>query len=164
MTSAERVRDEQGERPTAAWYHRVLPLCGLVIVLIALGAFAVPPFRHQVALSLSRQSSQYVELYFARQPSAGGQAVCVRHGSTVGVRFVVTSHLDHAESIPYRVVVVPTAHASRRAQHVGRVSTRPTRATGTLVRLRAERGPYVVSVLLPSQDQQIRARCGGRSS
>jgi hypothetical protein len=166
------VRREHGEdivtspeRAPARWFQRVLPVSGLVVLLIALAAVVVPSFRDQLELSLSRQPQPYVELYFARSVPAGGQAVCSRSGSTVRVRFVVASHLEHRQAVAYRVVVDPAAKGERTMRKGGSLRTAPGRATGTRTTFALPRRQgYTVSVTLPALHQQVRAHCPGHPS
>lgn len=161
MDSAD--TDPQQDAARTRWFQRVLPVTGLA-VLLALAALAVPPLRHQVELSVSRQPQPYVELYFARQTGPVAQATCLRRGTTVGVRFVIASHLEHHQAVAYRVALDP-AGKGRTVRKTGRADTFPQRAvevrkTFTLPR----RKGYTVTVSLPALDQQLRARCaGGRS-
>jgi hypothetical protein len=151
--------------PAPRWFQRVLPVSGLVLLVIALAALAVPAFRDQVKLSISRQQQPYVELYFARQTGPVAQAVCIRRGSTVGVRFVIASHLERSQAVAYRVSVDPVAKGQRTLRKAGTAHTFPkkyveVRKAFTLPR----RGGYTLTVNLTALDQQLRAHCAGQRS
>ena len=169
MDSTETEQHEdapEAETPDAPrWYQRVLPVSAAAVALVALVALVVPAFRDQVALSVSRQSQPYVELYFARSTAPNGQAVCTRKGSAVLVRFVIASHLERRQAVAYRVAVDPVGKRSRPMRKAGSLRVTP----GTTPEVRASfvvprRQGYTVSVALPVFDQALRARCPGRTS
>jgi hypothetical protein len=167
-TESQQVAPEQEPQrpgPAPRWFQRVLPVTGLVLLVVALTALAVPGFRDQVKLSISRQPQPYVELYFARQTGPVAQAVCTRRGSTVGVRFVIGSHLERTEAVAYRVAVDPVAKGLRTLRKSGTAHTFPKKAVEvrkafTLPR----RGGYTMTVSLPALHQQLRAHCAGQRS
>jgi len=166
-TETEQHEDapEQETPDAPRWYQRVLPVSAAAVVLLAIIAFVVPAFRDQIALSVSRQSQPYVELYFAPSTAANGQAVCTRKGSAVLVRFVVASHLDRRQAIAYRVTVDPVGKSARPMRKAG--SGRVTPGTSPEVRSSfavPRRLGYAVSVTLPAFGQELRARCEGRRS
>jgi hypothetical protein len=154
------------ETPAARrWFQRVLPVTGLALLLVALAALIVPAFRDQVKLSISRQTQPYVELYFARRTGPVAQAVCLRQGSTVGVRFVIASHLHQSQTVAYRVTVDPATKGRRTLRKAGSTHTTPdtpreVRKTFSL----PGRAPYTLTVSLPALDQQLRAHCPGTRS
>lgn len=157
--------DAQERRPVkpSPWFHRVLPVTGLLAVLVALGALVLPGFRDQVALSTSRQPESYVELYFPRTTPTGAPATCLRRGDSVLVRFVVASHLASPEALGYRVRVKARGDAVLR--RTGTVRVRPDSARTVRRAFVLPRGAeYAVTVALPALDQRVRAHCpGGRS-
>jgi hypothetical protein len=164
-TEPQQADPEQGTPAPRRWFHRVLPVTGLVLLVIALAALAIPGFRDQVKLSISRQTQPYVELYFARRTGPVAQAVCLRQGSTVGVRFVIASHLEKSQRVAYRVVVDPSAKGRRTLRKAGSASTSPgapreVRKAFTL----PKREPYTLTVTLPALHQQLRAHCPGARS
>ncbi len=112
------------QESAAPWYQRVLPVTGVVVLVIALAALVVPAFRDQVQASFSRQPDPYVELYFTRTPGPVAQAVCVRRGATVGVRFVIASHLERNQAVAWRAVVDPAGKGKARGK-AGTVGTTP---------------------------------------
>lgn len=151
------------ETPAARrWFQRVLPVTGLALLVVALAALVVPSFRDQVKLSISRQTQPYAELYFARRTGPVAQAVCLRQGSTVGVRFVIASHLEKNQAVAYRVTVDPATKGRRALRKAGSTSTTPdtareVRTTFALPR----REPYTLTVTLPALHEQLRAHCPG---
>jgi hypothetical protein len=157
VTSAE-------DTPGTRWYLRVLPVCGLLVV-VAAAALVIPSFRHQAELSLTRQPDPYVELYFARSVADGGQAVCTRSGATVQVSFVMVSHLERRQAVAWQAVLDPSGRTRRAARQQGSVRTAPGQATGMRASfsLPGKLG-YTVSVTLPALEQQVRAHCPGRST
>ena len=147
MTSTESARPR--------WWQRVLPVTALALALIALAALAVPGFRDQVALSASHEPEPYVELYFARAAD-GTQLVCTGDKRRVDVRFAITSHLDRASDVAYRVTVDGVTRT-------GTTSVEPGR-TAAVHEAVAHRGAYDVSVRLPASGDKLSAHCpGGRS-
>ena len=155
--------DQTEPQPAVPWYQRVLPVTGVLLLVLAVAAVLVPPFRDQLKLSVSRQSQEYVALYFARPGDAQRQLVCLRKGSTVWVRFVVESHLDDRETVKYVVSVAPSGKKAIRKG--GAVPVTPGAPVEEIKKFRVARSQdYAVSVVLPAQKQLIRARCpGGRS-
>jgi hypothetical protein len=154
------------ETPAARrWFQRVLPVTGLALLLVALAALIVPAFRDQLKLSISRQAQPYVELYFARRVGPVAQVVCLRQGSTVGVRFVIASHLHESRTVAYRVTVDPATKGRRTLHKTGSTHTTPDtpREVGKAFRL-PRRPAYTLTVSLPALDQQLRAHCPGARS
>jgi hypothetical protein len=162
-TEPQQDAPEQQTADAPRWFQRVLPVTGLVIAVIALAALAVPAFRDQVKLSVSRQPQPYVELYFARSVGPVAQVVCQRRGSAVGVRFVVASHLERSQAVAYRVSVDPASKGRRTLRKAGSAHTFPNKPTEVRKVFALPRGTaYTVSVTLPALDQQLRAHCSGR--
>lgn len=160
MDTPDRPEPDSDTLMPAPWYQRVLPVVLCVLVVIALAATLVPGVRHQLALSLTRQQVSYVELYFARPTSAGAQAACVRKGDSVRVRFVVQSHLARRQPVAYRVVVDPSRPGQRTRRQAGSVEVSPGKAVAVTRSFKVPRGAaYVLSVKLPTFDQQLRVRC-----
>jgi hypothetical protein len=163
-TEPQQDAPEQETPDTPRWFQRVLPVTGLALLVVALAALAVPAVRDQVKLSVSRQPQPYVELYFARQAGPVAQAICIRRGSTVGVRFVIASHLERSQAVAYRVSVAPAGKDARAIRKGGSAHTTPKnpveiRKTFTVPR----RDGYTVTVGLPALGQQVRAHCAGGS-
>jgi hypothetical protein len=149
----------------APWYRRVLPTTLGVLVVIAVAATLLPGFRHQLDLSLTRQPVSYVELYFARSTSAGAQAACLRKGTAVRARFVIESHLTKRQPVAYRVIVDPATNGVPTQRQPGSAQVSPGRAIDVTKSFRVPRGEaYVISVTLPSSNQQVRVRCPARKS
>jgi hypothetical protein len=164
-TEPQQADPEQGTPAPRRWFERVLPVTGLALLVIALAALVVPAFRDQVKLSISRQDEPYVELYFARRTGPVAQVVCLRRGSTVGVRFVIASHLEKTRRVAYRVTLDPAAKGRRTLHKAGSAGTTPgtpreVRTTFTL----PKREPYTLTVTLPARRQQLRAHCAGARS
>lgn len=153
---------QETRTPAAPWYQRVLPVTGVLLLVLALAA-VVPPFRDQLKLSLSRQSQEYVALYFSRPADAQPQMTCLRKGSSVWVRFTIASHLEDRQTAKYVVWVNPEGR-SRTLRKSGAVPVTPGAPVEEIKKFRVPRKQdYLVSVVLPGLDQQIRARCpGGR--
>ncbi len=157
----------------------MLPVTGLVLVVLAVGALVSPAFRDQVELSTSRRHQPYVELFFAgasavpaaaRAGASGpaeqtAQAVCTRRGAKVLVAFVVASHLDRRRPVAYRVVVDPVRRGLRTRRASGSATLGPGDSVVVRRRVRLPaRAAYTVTVVLPGPDQRLRAHCaGGRS-
>jgi hypothetical protein len=156
VDTSETTQDAQPSR----WFQRVLPLTGVVVLVIALAALALPGFRDQVKLSTSRKAQPFVALYFARTPD-GGQVVCSRKGQTVRVLFDVESHLEKQQPVAYNVEVRPT---KKKAQSkTGSVQPAPEATTAVSKTFSVPRKDgYTISVSLPALGQQLRAHCSGR--
>ncbi len=139
-----------GQRPR--WYQRVLPVTGLVLALLALAAVVSPAFRHQVALSTSRQPQPFVELYFWGAGHAGhaGKALCGRQ-----VRFTVVSHLEETRTLTYRVTV------GGEDGRPGSIRIRPGETRDVTTRVSPPPEPHTVAVRIPDLDQHLLAHCGG---
>ena len=149
----------------ARWYFRVMPVTGLLLALLVLATLLFPPVREQVSLSLTRKQQPFVELYFERSVSDGGQAVCTRRGTAAVVRFVVASHLARAQGVIWRVVVDPSPAGVGTVRRAGVLSTVPGRATGHRLAVSLPRGAaYTVVVVLPANNRTIRASCPRGSS
>ena len=147
---------------TPPWFQRVLPVTGLLVALITLGALLSPAFRDQVALSTSRQPQAYVELFFPRTTASRAPATCTRRGDSVRVRFVVASHLDQRQDVGYRVRVNPTGKDLRTRRKAGAIRLDPGSSRVVRKRFELPRGTgYTVTVVLPALDQQVRAHCRG---
>ena len=131
---------------------RVLPT--VVVVLLLLGALAAvsPAFRHQIRLSASRQSQDYVALSFGTVP-AGTVDTCAGTATQVRVVFDVASHLDRSRSADYDLVVNGITHHGSVTLTPGRV-VRTTR----VVHRPAGRG-FDLVVSLPDLGQQVHVRC-----
>lgn len=147
----------------APWWQRVLPVTLAVVLLLAVAGTLLPGFRHQLALSFTRQPVSYVELYFARATSTAPQTACVRKGGSVQVRFLVGSHLEKRQAVAYRVVVDPLTKGLPTRRQAASVRVAP----GTVVSVTRtfavpRREAYVVSVKLPAFDQELRGRCPAR--
>jgi hypothetical protein len=147
----------------ARWYQRVLPLTLVVVVVVGLAAAVVPGLRHQLALSVTRQSVPYVELYFSQPTSVGTRAVCARKGASVSARFVIESHLERRQPVSYRVTVDPSTEGLRTRRQAGSAQVSPGEAVevSRTFTLQGREG-YVVSVTLPALGQQLRVRCPRR--
>lgn len=149
-----------GETPSRPrWFERALPLTGVVAALLVLAAVAVPGFRDQLTLSMTRQPDPYVELSFARSGDTGLKP-CARTDGRARVAFSVVSHLADRDAVRYRVVVQPGSGRPRVEN--GSVDVRPGKARTVVAHLPVD-GRYRVAVELPGRDQQLWARCGGRS-
>lgn len=142
----------------ARWYQRVLPMTTLVLALAALAALVLPGFRHEVALSASHRTEPYVELAFPR-PAVGSPVVCATSTGTPRVEFLLTSHLDDAEELDYEVAVGPARKKGTRQS--GTVTVEPGETAQVTRFLGRSERPYVVTVRLPSTDQELRAHCPG---
>lgn len=153
MTTTENERDRTATR----WFQRVLPVTGLVLLVLALAALAVPSFRHQVALSASHQPDPYVELFFARTTD-GTQVICTSSGGRAEIRFAVTSHLDDEQDLAYAVAVDDKRKNGSVAVQPGQTAEVTEKVT------RPERGEYDVAVWLPGTGQRLMAHCPGASS
>ncbi len=138
----------------------MLPVTLAVVLALAVAGTLLPGFRHQLALSFTRQPVSYVELFFARPTAASPQAACVRKGASVQVRFLVESHLEKRQALGYRVVVDPVARSLPTRRQAASVEVSPgevVSVTRTFAVPRRE--AYVVSVRLPALDQELRGRC-----
>jgi hypothetical protein len=143
----------------ARWYQRVLPVTGLLIVLVAAAVVAVPGFRHQLALSTSRQPQHYIELYFANT-HAGGQQVCRATRSSVLVRFAVVSHLEHGRRLSYRVTVAPLGKRGPVRRVAGHGVLKPGTTAVVARRLPRPGRGYAVTVRVRQLHRHLYARCG----
>jgi hypothetical protein len=150
---------DQPDVPLAVpWYLRVLPASSVVLAMLVLATAFIPAFRQQAVLSLTRQTSPYVELYFDR-PGASS-AICAPTGGVVAVRFVVKSHLPAIDSIHYRVRLEPGRHGGDSMRRDGKVVVGPGQAERVSTRLRAPgRHPYTVVVRLRALHQHLVVRC-----
>jgi hypothetical protein len=158
--------DSPEDSPAAPsrWYQRVLPVTLVGLVVVALAALLVPSVRHQLGLSVTRKPARYVELYFA-EAASGRQAVCIRNGASIRVRFVIESHLERRRAVRYRVAIDPSAKGLPTRREAGSTGVSPgkTRDVKKSFTLPGDEG-YVVSVVLPGLDQRLRAHCrAGRS-
>lgn len=140
--------DASQDQPVAArWYQRVLPVTGLALAVLALAALVLPAFRHQVALSTTRQPQPFVELYFSKSLPAD-QVACGKE-----VRFTVVSHLEESRRLRYDVSAGP-------AQRTGTVLLRPGRSRQVRVPVDAP-AAHLVAVRLPALDQHLLLHCDG---
>jgi hypothetical protein len=155
VKSTENARQDRAPQDRAPrWFQRVLPVSGLVLLVLALAALALPAFRGQVGLSASHRPDPYVELYFART-AAGTQVVCTSSAGKAEVRFAVTSHLDDEQDLAYDVTVGDDEKSGSVALEPGETAevAKSVARTG--------RGRYDVSVTLPDTGQQLTAHCPG---
>jgi hypothetical protein len=149
--------------PATRWFQRVLPTTALGLAILGLAVLVVPGFRDQVELSVSRQPQPFVELYFAQPAPHLPQVVCARHGDSARVRFALTSHLQRAQAVDYRVAVAPSLRGARTQREQGTVRVVPGESRDVTTSFTLRRGTgYTVSVRLPGLDQQLQARCPGR--
>jgi len=143
---------------SARWHHRVVPVTGIVLALLAVAALVSPGFRDQVVLSTSRQPQPFVELFFtqtAQYADAGSR--CVRDGDSLGVAFTVASHLEAPDSLAFQVSVDPARDEGiqRGVVDLDPGESRDVRTWVTAPDDRAQ----TVTVRLPDLDQELRARC-----
>ena len=162
VSSPDETALEADAPPAPRWFQRVLPVTGLLVALVVLAALVSPAFRDEVALSTSRQSQSYVELYFARSAAPNGQAVCAGNGKSARVRFVIASHLEERQAVAFRVALDPDAKGKRTHRRVGSVRVTPGAAFEVRKSFARPRRGYTVSVRLPAFDQELRAHCPGR--
>jgi hypothetical protein len=162
VSSPDETAPEAGAPTTPRWFQRVLPVSGLLVALVVLAALVSPAFRDEVALSTSRQSQSYVELYFARSAAPNGQAVCAGQARSARVRFVIASHLGERQAVAFRVSLDPAAKGKRIHRRAGSVRVTPGAAFEVKKSFARPRGAYTVSVELPAFGQQLRAHCPGR--
>jgi hypothetical protein len=125
----------------------VLPVTGLVLVVLVLAALAFPAFRHQVAMSTTRQPQPFVELYFSKSHPADHVA-CGRE-----VRFTVVSHLQERRRLRYDVHAGP-------AERNGTVLLRPGQSRQVRVPVDAP-AAHLVGVRLPALGQHLLLHCDG---
>ncbi|MCW2762622.1 MAG: hypothetical protein JWR85_2823 [Marmoricola sp.] len=160
MDSPEESSPASAEQARHPWFRRALPVTAVALVVVALAALLSPGIRHQLDLSLRRQPSSYVELYFPKATPSGSPATCTRKGGTVRVAFVVESHLGSRRSVAYRVTLDPTTKGLRTKRKPGSAVVSPGKSV--LVQKSfalPRREGYVVSVVLPDLDERLRARC-----
>jgi hypothetical protein len=157
----DRAEHDLGDHVSSPWYVRVVPVSAALLALLALAAL-VPGFRHEAALSLTRQTAPFVELYFAGPAARADPAACARTGRSVTVRFAVESHLDGAGPVAYRIVLDPQPVGTKPVRRDGEVQTRPGETRRVVERLRAPaRGAFRIEVSLPSLDEHLAVRCAG---
>jgi hypothetical protein len=135
------------------------------VLLAGLATLALPGFRDQVELSVSRQPEPFVELYFAPSTSAEPPVMCARRTDSVRVKFVIASHLDRRRAVAYRVAVKASGDRARTQRRAGSVRLAPGTSHQVRTSFTLPRGDfYKVQVELPGLDQQLHARCPGRQS
>jgi hypothetical protein len=159
MDDATAANHEQGQS-APRWYTRVLPVTGLLLAVLAVLALVLPAFRHQVALSTSRESQPFVELFLPQSASEHADVCGARNAA---VTFIVRSHLDTARKLAYRVesLVDGKATATKR----GTVRLDPGHARRLHVELPAPAtGNHTVTVALPALHQLLRVHCSGAAS
>ncbi|MCW2837641.1 MAG: hypothetical protein JWQ15_1755 [Marmoricola sp.] len=164
MDSPDHASASSEASAPAPWNRRVLPVTLVLVLAIGLAGAVVPSFRHQLQLSLTRQPTSYVELYFAAPTSGGARAACTRKGAQVRVRFVLKSHLERRQRVAYRVAIAPSTTGTRARRQAGSTPLGPGQSAVVRRSFTWPRGEaYVASVLLPELDQRLRVRCpGGR--
>ena len=137
---------------------RLLRTPAALLAILAVAVLAVvtlvPGGRHQVALSVSRVPSSYLELYFApgqRSPRCGSTRRLV-------VRFRLVSHLQGTERVRY--VVRGDSARSTGLPVSGRTTLSPggrARVQRTVAPPRAKR--YRIVVRLPGRAEALSLRC-----
>ena len=143
------------ERP-ARWYQRVLPVCALALVVVALAALVAPGFRHQLALSASHRTDPYLELSFT-DAAKGSAALCATDGRKVRVDFTIDSHLEDSQDVEYAV-------STGKDDTVDSLPLAPGESGDISVLLAHPAGEYDVVVRLTGTDQLLTAHCGGATS
>jgi hypothetical protein len=142
------------------WYQRTVPVVGLVVALVVLAFFLVPGFRHQVALSTSRQPDPFVELSFTDTRN-GNQMLCTGSSAAATVHFSVTSHLENRQWLAFQVEVAPAGRPADAVRRTVRDLVSPGDTRAFTQRLPRPAGAYDVTVRLPELGQRLHARCGG---
>ncbi len=160
MDTPDRPTDPSEAVTPAPWYQRAVTVSAVGVGLVGLVALLSPAFRDQIDLSTSRRPDPFVELYFAQSASSPAQAVCTKRGSSVRVRFVVESHLQRREAMPYRLSLDPSEKGLPTQRKKGSADVSPgvplvVRKSFTLPRGEG----YTLSVVLPDLDQGLRAHC-----
>lgn len=116
-----------------------------------------PTVRAEVAASVTRQSPQFVELYFADPVRARR---CATTGGALQVDFTVRSRFDDDRSINYRVSTVQAEQ--RISEAVGVAHTVPDKSQQVAVRLAVpDGGDYTLLVELVGQQNLLRVHCAG---
>ncbi len=165
MNSPDTDLDHSDAPVVAPWYQRVLPASSVVLAVLALAVALVPAFRHQVELSLTRQETPYVELYFDGPAARAAPAACAAGRGSVSLRFTVESHLRTAGPIAYRVELDPRSPGAKPVRRTGEVVVRPGQAKRVVETLRLPgRNSYRAEVALPSLGQHLVVRCPGERS
>ncbi len=158
----DRSEHDLGVDTVAPWYARVVPVTAVTTAGLVLATLLVPAFRHEVELSLTRQTSPYVALYFEGPAARADPAACARTRGAVTARFAVESHLHAARPVAYRVVLDPRRQETKPVRRTGEVETRPGETRHVVERLRVPgRGGFRVVVTLPDLGEQLVVRCGG---
>ena len=163
-TAVETVRPDGGpaeqEHAHLRWYQRTVPVVGLVLALVTLAFFLVPGFRHQVALSTSRQPDPFVELSFTDTRN-DNQMLCTGSATTATVHFSVASHLENRQWLAFQVGVAPAGRPEESVRRSVRDLVSPGEVRTFTEQVPRPAGAYDVIVRLPELGQRLHARCGG---
>ena len=127
----------------------------VLIALVAAGiliSLLSPAGRHQWALSLARQPTQYTTLYFNRAaglPEIAGQA------SPVNVTFTIENHEGRAIEYVYRITVSDGARARLLLEASKKIAEGVRWEVSAAIRPGCGRSPCRVQVSLPGFPEKI---------
>ena len=127
------------QRSQPRWWQRTLPLVGMVVVLLAVASLLSSTVREQIGLSVSRERTSYVELFFATSDGApgGAAAACRASGGRATYGFALVSHLEERQRVGYTVEVTPLRRGAFAARTRDGVREHGTRKDGLRHRRRA---------------------------
>lgn len=134
-----------------------VPLLLAAVVFAALAALVSPAVRHQLAVSFSRQSTPYVELYLDDATGARG---CPVSAGPLPIAATLRSHLDAPATLGWTATVT-TAGGTVRAKTAGTLTTRPGGSVPiTAVVAVPARRAYTVTLGLTGRREHLILHCG----
>jgi hypothetical protein len=145
----EQPPEEPREPPRWGWW-----LCGAgLVAVILIGASMLSPYaRHQLALSLFRQSTQYTQLGFTNAPALPATGV---RGKAINISFAITNDEGKQMSYDYVVSSGSGAKLESLASSSRTVASGATWDVNTTVVPKCTATACRVQVSLPQQDESI---------
>ena len=136
---------------------RILPVAGVLALALTVLLTVSPDFRREASLSVSRNESPYVELFFSDPSTARG---CGASGTAEDLDVSIRSHLAEEERVPVVVTVKPRRARSAATSEARTVTLTPGQLTQVNADLPAATGRgYDVTVSLSGRPEKLRLHC-----